>query len=104
MLKSTITVLIAVALAGGVFASDAQARGGGGHLRARDEGQVGSLHEMHIPSEARHSRMSADFGRSRVSSDFGREMDLDRLHGDREFCHPDCGPYGCRYLWQYSCL
>ena len=53
MLKSTITVLIAVALAGGVFASDAQARGGGGHLRARDEGQVGSLHEMHIPSEAR---------------------------------------------------
>ena len=81
MPKHIVTLLMAATLAGCLFASDAQARGGGGgHLGARNGAQVGDFHGMHTPS-----------------------VD-ERRHGDHKFCHPDCGLYGCRYLWQYSCL
>jgi hypothetical protein len=39
-----------------------------------------------------------------MSSGVGHEIHSERRHGDHNFCHPDCGLYGCRYLWQYSCL
>ena len=41
---------IAVALAGGLFASDAQARGGGGG--SHEGGHISGFHGMHIPGEA----------------------------------------------------
>lgn len=102
MFRNTMTVLIAATLAWGLFAPYAQARGAGGHVGGRDGAQVGG--EMHIPSDAHNRRIGGDFGRSRVSSGFGGEIDVEHLSGHRKFCHPDCGPYGCRYLWQYSCL
>ena len=105
MPKHIVTLLMAATLAGCLFASDAQARGGGGgHLGGRNGAQVGDFHEMHIPSVQPDSRMGGDSGSIRMSSGFGREIHSERRHGDHNFCHPDCGLYGCRYLWQYSCL
>jgi hypothetical protein len=88
MLKNTVGVLIAVALAGSLFAFDAQAIGRGG------------LHEMHN-SEARDSHRGGGLARNGVSSGFGRDL----LHSDNEPCRPNCDRLlGCRSLWQYSCL
>jgi len=102
MPKHIVTLLMAATLAGCLFTSEAQARGGG-HLGGRNGAQVGDFHEMHIPGVERDGRMGADSGSIRMSS-FGREIHSERRHGDHRFCHPDCGLYGCRYLWQYSCL
>jgi hypothetical protein len=100
MLKRIMTLLMAATLAGGLFVPDAQARGGGGGREGGlGGGHIGSFHGMHIPSEVRGPRMGSHSGRSRMNSGFAREID-----SDRPPCHPDCGPYGCRYLWQYHCL
>jgi hypothetical protein len=80
MLKSTMTAVIVVALAGGLFAPDAQARGVGGRSGKHDRAQVNGLHEM-------------------------RAIDLARLHDNHKSCQPNCsGLLGCRGLWQYYCL
>jgi len=106
MLKRIMTLLTAATLAGGLFAPDAQARGGGGgHRGGLGGGHIGGFHGTHIPSEVRGPRMGSHSGRSRMSSDFAREIDSDRPHGARESCHPDCSAlYGCQYLWQNYCL
>jgi hypothetical protein len=105
MLKRIMTLLMAATLAGGFFAPDAQARGGGDGHQGVGGGHIGGVHGTHIPSEVRGPRMGSPSGRIRMSSDFAREIDSDRPHGARESCHPDCSAlYGCRYLWQNYCL
>ena len=78
MPKRIMTLLIAATLAGGFFARDAQAFSGG------------TTHGLggYTPSE---------------SSSLGPEIHSVRRSGGHEFCYggdSDCGPYGCRYLWQ----
>ena len=103
MLKHIVTLLMAATLAGGLFASEAQARGGGGgHGGGLGGGHIGDFHGMHIRSVVGEPHMGDHFDGIRMSGDLGHEIHSDRRHGD-EFCtggDSDCGLYGCRYLWQ----
>jgi hypothetical protein len=66
MQRRIMILSIAVALAGGLFAPDAQARGGGGG--SHEGGHISGFHGMHIPGEAGNTRIGSEFGRSRMSS------------------------------------
>ncbi len=100
MLKRTLTLLMAATLAGGLFAPEAQARGGGGgHGGGLGGGHIGGLHGMHIPGEIHEPRIGSHSGRIHMGTGFARD-DSDRPHGPHAYCYDDCGVEGCRYLWQ----
>jgi len=105
MLRHIITLLMAATLTGGLFASEAQARGGGSHGGGLGGGPIGGFHEMRIRSEMGEPHMGSHFGISRISGGFAREIDGHRPHDAHGSCHPNCSSLvGCRSLWQYSCL
>jgi hypothetical protein len=102
MLKHILTLLMTGTLAGSLFASDAQARGGGGSHVGGFGGHIGGFHGMHIRSEVGDPHMGDQFDGIRISGGLRHEIHSGLRHGD-EFCSggdSDCGPYGCRYLWQ----
>ena len=102
MLKHIMTLLMAATLAGGLFAPEAQAHGGGGHGGGLGGGHIGGFHWMHIRGEAGEPHMGDHFDGIRMSGGLRHEIHSGLRHGD-EFCSggdSDCGPYGCRYLWQ----
>jgi len=102
MLKHVLTLLMTVTLAGSSFASDAQARGGGGGHLGGFRGHIGGFHEMDIRAELGEPHMDNHLGGTRMSG-LGHEIHSNRHHSGDEFCYggdSDCGPYGCRYLWE----
>jgi hypothetical protein len=101
MSKRIMILLMAATLTGGLFAPEAQARGGGGgHGGGLGGGHIGGFHGMHIPNGVRSPRMGGHLGEIRMGGDLGREFDNDRPHGPHPYCYDTCGSYGCRYLWQ----
>jgi hypothetical protein len=93
MLKHILTLVMAAILAGGLFTSDAQARGGGfgGHIGG-----------MHIRGGLGEPHMGNHFDGIRMSG-LGDETHSHRHHFGDGFCDEggsDCGLYGCRYLWE----
>jgi hypothetical protein len=68
MLKRTLTLFMAATLAGGLFAPEVQARGGGGHGGALGGGHIGGVHGMHIPSEVGDTHLGGHIGRIRMGS------------------------------------
>jgi hypothetical protein len=82
------TILMAATLAGGLLATDAQARGGGG-------GHGGGFGGGHVGGFGGHSVGT------RMSSGFGRGFHGDHRHGGYELGYGDlgwdCSPYGRRY-------
>ena len=99
MLKHILTLVMAATLAGGLFTSDAQARGGGGGHVGGFGGHIGG---MHIRGGLGEPRMGNHFDGIRMSS-LGHEIHSHRHHFGDEFCNDggsDCGLYGCRYLWE----
>jgi hypothetical protein len=102
MLKHIMTLLMAATLAGGLLAPETQARGGGGHGGGLAGGHIGGFHGMHIRGEVAEPHMSDQFDKIRMSDGLRHEIHTGPGHDDG-FCsggNSDCGPYGCRYLWQ----
>ena len=99
MLKHILTLVMAATLAGGLFTSDAQARGGGGGHVGGFGGHIGG---MHIRGGLGEPHMGNHFDGIRMSG-LGHEIHSHRHHFGDEFCNDggsDCGLYGCRYLWE----
>jgi hypothetical protein len=63
MLKRIMTLLMTATLAGGLFITDAQARGAGGHGGGLGGGHIGGFHGMHIPGGIRGPRIGSHSGR-----------------------------------------
>jgi hypothetical protein len=102
MLRHTMTLVMAATLAGGLFASDAQARGGGGGHGGGLGGHIGAFQGMHIRGELGEPHMGNHFDGERMSG-LAHEINGHHHHFGDEFCYrgdSDCGLYGCRYLWQ----
>ena len=93
VLARIMTVLMAAALAGGLFATDAQARGGGGHggggggFAGARGGGFGGM------------RMGGGFGADRIGSHFGgTRMGSGGYWPGYAYGYDwDCPPYGSRY-------
>jgi hypothetical protein len=113
MLKRTITLLVAATLAAGLFATDAQARGGGGGGGGGGHGGGGGMHMgggggMHMGGGGMRMggdsmRMGGGLGTMHVSGGFrdGRlahGMYRGRHRGGYSDWGTDCSPY----YWQYD--
>jgi hypothetical protein len=106
MLKRTITLLVAATLAGGLFATDAQARGGGGG--GGGHGGGGGMHMggggMHMGGAGMRMggggmRMGGGLGRMYASgSRVEHGMYRGRHRGGFSDWGTDCSPY----YWQYD--
>lgn len=102
MFKHSLTLLMAATLAGSLFASDAQARGGGGGHMGDFGGHTSGFHGMHIRDGLGGPHMGSHFDGIRAGG-LGHEMHSRRDHFSDAFCYggeSDCGLYGCQYLWQ----
>ena len=102
MLKHILTLLMTVALAGYLFASGAQARGGGGGHVGGFGGHIGGFLGINVRGGLGEPHMGNHLDGIRMSG-LGREIHSHRYHFGDEFCtggDSDCGPYGCRYLWE----
>jgi hypothetical protein len=121
MLTRTMTILMAATLAGGLFASDAQARGGGGgghgggfggggHVGGFGGGHIGGFGGVHMSGGFGSARVGSHFGGTRMGGGFGREF---HRYGGYRSRHGyaygtgglDCSPYDWQYQqqWPYSC-
>jgi len=102
MLKHILTLLMTVTLAGSLFASDAQARGGGGGHVGGFGGHIGGFHGMNVRGGLGEPHMGNHLDGIRMSG-LGHEIHSHRHHFGDEICYggdSDCGLYGCRYLWE----
>jgi hypothetical protein len=90
MPKRIMTLLMAATLAGGLFAPDAQARGGGGgHGGGLGGVHIGGFHGMHIPSAIHGTRMGSHSGRIRMSSGGGSDYSI--MRDDYSIMTPEKG-------------
>jgi hypothetical protein len=102
VLARIMPVLMAAALAGGLLTTDAQARGGGGHVGGFDgrfaSARGGGFGGMHMGGGFGGARIGSHFGGTHMGSGFGRGF-----HGDHR--HGGYGPgyaYGYDYDWGCS--
>ena len=101
MLKHILTLLMTGTLAGSLFASDAQARGGGGHAGGFG-GHIGGFRGMNVGDGLGESHMGNHLDGIRMSG-LRHDIQSHRHHFGDESCYggdSDCGLYGCRYLWE----